>query len=41
MVVKENPEKLKMMSIAVNLSQSAPGDLDKRLHHVHPASNYR
>ena len=33
-VVKENLEKLKMMSIAINLSQSAPGDLDKRLHVV-------
>ncbi len=33
-VVKENLEKLKMMSIAINLSQGAPGDLDKRLHDV-------
>ncbi|MDB9701786.1 glycosyl hydrolase, partial [Salibacteraceae bacterium] len=33
-VLNENVEKVKMMSIALSRSQSAPGDLDKRLHEV-------
>jgi photosystem II stability/assembly factor-like uncharacterized protein len=33
-VLKQNIEKLEMMSIALSRSQSAPGDIDKQLHDV-------
>jgi len=33
-VVRENQERLKMMAIALNRSQSAPGELDKQLHSI-------
>lgn len=31
-ILRDNIEKLKMMSIALNRSQSAPGDLDEKIH---------